>query len=40
MKEFIFNKDEYESYKDFYKDISIKMDAIKIDGYFDSSTFE
>ena len=36
MKEFIFNKDEYES----YKDISIKMDAIKIDGYFDSSTFE
>ena len=40
MKEFIFNKDEYESYKDFYKDIAIKMDAIKIDDYFDSSTFE
>ena len=40
MKEFIFNKDEYESYKDFYKDIAIKMNAIKIDDYFDSSTFE
>ena len=40
MKEFIFNKDEYESYKDFYKDIAIKMDAIKIDDYFDSSNFE
>lgn len=40
MKEFIFNKKEYESYKDFYKDIAIKMNATKIDDYFDSSTFE
>ena len=40
MKEFIFNKKDYSTYQDFYKDIAIKMDAIKIDDYFDSSTFE
>ena len=40
MKEFIFNKNDYANYKDFYKDIAIKMDSIKIDDYFDSSTFE
>ena len=28
------------SYKDFYKDIAIKMDSIKIEDYFDASTFE
>ena len=40
MKEFIFDKKDYLTYEDFYKDIAIKMDAIKIDDYFDSSTFE
>ena len=40
MKEFIFNKDEYITYKDSYKDIAIKMDGVKIDDYYDSSTFE
>ena len=40
MKEFIFNKKDYSTYEDFYKDIAIKMDAIKIDDYYDSSTFE
>lgn len=40
MKEFVFDKKEYLSYKDFYKDIAIKMDSIKIEDYFDTSTFE
>lgn len=40
MKDFIFNRNEYENYKDFYKDIAIKMDANKIDDYFDSTSFE
>lgn len=40
MKEFIFNKEEYNGYEDFYKDIAIKMGAIKINDYYDSSTFE
>lgn len=40
MKEFIFNKKDYSTYEDFYKDIAIKMDATKIDDYYDSSTFE
>ena len=27
MKEFIFNKKDYKSYKEFYEDIALKMDA-------------
>lgn len=40
MKEFIFDKNEYVSYKDFYEGIAKKMEAIKIDDYYDSSTLE
>jgi len=40
MKEIIFNKKEYKSYKDMYIDIAQKTEIAKIEDYFDSSNLE
>lgn len=40
MKEFIFDRKDYKSYKDFYKDIAVKMGSLEIEDYYDNTNFE
>ena len=40
MKEFIFNRKDYKSYKDMYEDIAKKTNSINIKDYFDSSNYD
>ena len=39
MKEFIFNRNDYKSYKDMYEDIAHKTGSDQIDDYFDNKTY-
>ena len=40
METFIFDKNDYQSYKDMYKDMAHKMRCDQIDEYFDTTTFD
>lgn len=41
MKTFTFNRKDYNSYKDMYKDLAIKLDRIKgLEDYYDISNYD
>ena len=40
MIEFKFNRQDYDSYKDFYVDAAIKLGSVGIVDYYDTSNFE
>ena len=40
MKEFVFNKNDYSTYKDMYIDMAHKMGCDKSEDYYDTKTFD
>ncbi len=40
MKEFVFDRKNYSSHQDLYKDMSIQMENVGLEDYYDRQTFD